>query len=149
MKRIGLAFLLVTSLPQAAGAGGCDQVSGNKSFTDGDKQAAFDALYDCEFDDKVSGLSLGQLGFLYISGYGIVSTDKARATKAFQLFRRAAKLGNVDAVTTVARIYESGDPMIGVKASPKTASCLDNLVSSELKDAIVPPAKVTKCLPDR
>lgn len=148
MKMIGLTFLLITAFQNAPSAQQCDQVMGNKRFSDGDKQAAFEALYDCESDDNATGLSLGQLGFLYVSGYGIVSTNEGRAAKAFHLFRRAAKLGNVDAITTVARIYESGEPSIKVKASPKTALCLDELVSSLSKDVIVPPAKVAKCLPD-
>lgn len=149
MRRIVFAFfLLAASFQCALGTQECDQATGNQKFSEGDDQAAFKALYDCELSDNVTGLSLAQSGFLYIRGFGVVSTDKARVVKYFQLFRRAAKLGNVDAITTVARIYESGDPSIKVKASPKTARCLDELVSSGSRNAIVPMAKVAKCLPD-
>lgn len=131
MKKLFISFVItIASLMACTSLGQvCEAEKGSQNVSQGNYDEAFDQLRFCEDKAEVSGLVLGQLATLYgYFGYGDFSTPRQRMQKVYDLNERAALLGDEDSISTMAAIYESGEPAIGLSADAKKAECLNELV---------------------
>lgn len=104
----------------------------------GSYDAAFEALRDCEWDQSASGLTLGQLAFLYNQlGYGEFKEPEARARKVYQLFIRSAKLGNEDAILALISEFKNGDSLLQVAPDVNVEQCLRLVMNTATKRILV------------
>tara|TARA_B100000768_G_C11182194_1_gene333448 strand:- start:471 stop:914 length:444 start_codon:yes stop_codon:yes gene_type:complete len=112
----------------------CKQKEGNLSLSNGNYDAAFDQLKDCEDVDNVTDLTLGQLAVLYGHfGYGEFEGKKSRARKVYDLYIRSALKGNEDAISSILSMFESGEPLISLKPQKEKSACLRALLDSDAK----------------
>ena len=95
----------------------------------GDPQQAFELLKLCENDPDASPDALILLASFYEDDeFNGDDEKRARLTKAWELFERAALMGDEDAILTLATMYAVGSEGLGFGPELNVADCLLDVV---------------------
>lgn len=135
MTAIRVVLLLLLSMSSAACTAvgvECNQDEGNSLMETGDYKGGYENLRGCEYEESASGLTLGQLAVLYSSmGYGNFKSPEEKARRVYDLYVSSAKKNNKDALMSLVSIYETGEPLLSLKADKEMALCLRSISATD------------------
>lgn len=107
----------------------CDQERGLAEYVASDFPEAVRHLEGCGVGPEVSNGTLVALVTMYEAGH-YRAPDKKITETMFELLRRDALLGNEDAIFSLAGIFASGEPLLGIAPQEAKEKCLLDIAQS-------------------